>query len=71
MVSRIRSLISDLTSATCCFCGESIRGETPQDIVLPYADGSSQHLLAHGRCLSEKLHPDIPYLTPAEMQDDD
>lgn len=70
MSGRLGSIVSDLSSGVCCFCGETIRGELPQDIVLPCADSSTQHLLAHGHCLRAKLHSDIPYLTPSEVQDD-
>jgi hypothetical protein len=70
MLGRLKSLTSDMTTGMCCFCGESIRGEPHQDIVLPCSDGSTQHLIAHGNCLLAKLHPDVPYLTPKETQDD-
>jgi hypothetical protein len=71
MIGRPGSIVSDLSNGICCFCGETIRGELAQDIELPYHDGSVQHLLAHGECLRSKLHTDIPYLTPQELQDDD
>jgi len=70
MLGRLKALISDLTTGMCCFCGETIRGEPHQDIVLPYADGSTQHFISHGKCLRARLHPDCPYLTPKEVQDD-
>ncbi len=70
MLDRLKSLVTDLRSEVCCFCGDVIRGEPHQDIVLPYADGSTQHLIAHGDCLRAKLHSDFSYLTPKELQDD-
>jgi len=70
MFDRLKQRVTDLQSGMCCFCGETIRNEQPQDIVLTCSDGSSQHLTAHGECLRAKLHPDVPYLTPKETQDD-
>ena len=70
MFEKLKSLIPDLSGGVCCFCGEAIRGERHQDIVLPFPDGSTQHFVAHGSCLRARLHPDVPYLTPAEMQGD-
>ena len=69
MFDRLKTIVADLQTGMCCFCGETILNEQPQDIVLPCADGSSQNLIAHGSCLQARLHSDVPYLTPAEMQD--
>jgi len=35
----------------CCFCGESVEGGEPREIVLPLEDGGSQHLLCHDGCV--------------------
>ena len=71
MLKKLKLLFSDLrTGGACCVCGETIQVEQLQDIVLPFSDGSTQHFVAHGRCLRERLHPDAPYLTPEELQDE-
>lgn len=70
MFSQLKLLITDLQNGVCCFCGEVIRTEPHQDLVLPVSDGGTQHFVAHGDCLRAKLHPSFPYLMPKEIQDD-
>lgn len=71
MFGKLKTLTSDLKGeAACCFCSEAIQGEQPQEIVLLLSKGATQNLFAHGNCLREKLHPEVPYLTPAEMGDE-
>nr|CEN54945.1 putative integron gene cassette protein [uncultured bacterium] len=63
---RLKTLVSDLSSVQCCFCGEPVRGEPPLEIHLALPGDSSQHMCAHGECFRAKLHPSVPFLTPAE-----
>jgi hypothetical protein len=70
MLGKLKSMFGDLSTSVCCFCGHAIAGELQQDVVLPQADGAVQHLAAHGSCLQSRLHPDVPYLTPKELEDD-
>ena len=70
MLNGLKTLFDDLSKSTCCFCGDAILDNAAQDISLTFADGSTQHLHAHGDCLRTRLHQDVPYLTPKELQDD-
>jgi len=54
----------------CCFCGLSVVGEVPLHIVLDLPGGASQDLWVHGRCFGDRLHPSVPFLTPAEHLED-
>jgi hypothetical protein len=45
-------------------------GEVPLHIVLDLPGGASQDLWAHGRCFGDRLHPSVPFLTPAEHLED-
>ena len=55
----------------CCFCGKTIKGETPLEIALHLPGGTTQGLCAHGDCFGKLLHPSVPYLSPREMESDD
>ena len=63
---RLKTLVTDLGSVQCCFCGNAVRGEPPLEIHLALPGASSQRMFAHGECFRAKLHPSVPFLTPAE-----
>jgi hypothetical protein len=62
--------VADAFPVQCCFCGEMIAGEPPLDIVLRLPQDSHQNLFAHGNCFKSKLHASVPFLTPAEFEED-
>ena len=66
---RLKTLVSDLSGVQCCFCGEAVCGEPALEIYLALPGGASQHMCAHGECFRVKLHPSVPFLTPAEHLD--
>jgi hypothetical protein len=43
----------------CCFCGKGIEPVAPDPVqlVIPFQDGSSQHIFTHVACLRRLLHP--------------
>jgi hypothetical protein len=53
----------------CCFCGKQIQGETPLIINLELPHDAGQTMYAHGECFKAKLHPSVPFLTPAEHEE--
>lgn len=54
----------------CCFCGDMITGEPPLAIELRMPQDVHQSLFAHGKCFRCKLHASVPFLTPAEWEED-
>ena len=62
--------VADGYPVQCCFCGEMIVGEPPLDIQLRLPEGASQNLFSHGKCFKANLHSSVPFLTPAEFEED-
>jgi len=61
-----------LEMVTCCFCSGSL-SEPSAILMMIYPDSDreeSQGLYAHRRCLSSRLHPDIPR-HPQLLEDDE
>ena len=49
----------------CCFCAGAVRREEGIALGIHYSEESVQGLVAHIRCLKEKLHPDFEkYILP-------
>jgi hypothetical protein len=44
----------------CCFCGESVEGEPPRELVLQLDEEATQQLWCHETCLRGALHPSVP-----------
>jgi hypothetical protein len=45
----------------CCFCGMTIVTQTGVSVSVALPDGeATQHLVCHGACFAEALHPSVP-----------
>jgi hypothetical protein len=66
ILSRLKAATVDMRQVQCCFCGEGVAGEPPLEIHLALPEGASQSMFAHGECFRSRLHPSVPFLTPAE-----
>jgi hypothetical protein len=44
----------------CCFCGQSVEGESPREITLTLEGGATQSLYCHEGCLRRALHASVP-----------
>lgn len=53
----------------CCFCGDKIKEAIPVMINLDLGDSQYQSMSAHGKCLQDKLHPSVPFVTPDEISE--
>jgi len=49
--------------ATCCFCGRALEAPRTTTLVVfpPTEPDESQTLFCHGKCLVERLRPDVPH----------
>jgi hypothetical protein len=62
----VRQAARDMTDVVhpsryqCCFCGQSIAGEPPREMVLTLEGDATQHLYCHEGCLRQALHPSVP-----------
>jgi hypothetical protein len=54
---------SSLETVLCCFCGQQVAVAQATTVVVhpPSADGESQSLFCHSRCLVERLDARVPH----------
>jgi hypothetical protein len=56
------STLSRMNTVVCSFCGESVKGKAPAEIVVPLEDGGQQKLWAHTACLTAGVRREVPTL---------
>ena len=55
----------------CCFCGKRITetSQEPIQIMMAFADDSSQAMWSHIDCLGARLHRSVPWLSLKEREE--